>query len=147
VRDERGQTTVMIVGFAFILLVLIAVVTDASAAYLQRSGLDTIADGAALTGADEGLDLGAAYQDGVGDEPQLDPAAARAAIERYLQETGAYARYPSLTVRADVIGNQVTVVVTAPLDLPLDVPGVRSTATIGATGSAVLHPAPSQPVP
>ena len=32
----------------------VAVVTDASAAYLQRQGLDTLADGAALRGADLG---------------------------------------------------------------------------------------------
>jgi len=136
-RDERGQVTVMIVGFAFILMVLVAVVTDASAAYLQHSGLDTIADGAALTGADA-LDRNAVYNGGLGDEPQLDPVAAKAAIEQYLIDTDAYGRYPELHVVPVVSGNQVTVTVTAPLDLPLNVPGADDTATIGATGSAIL---------
>jgi hypothetical protein len=139
--DERGQVTVMIVGFAFILMVLIAVVTDASAAYLQHSGLDTVADGAALTGADA-LDTNAVYHGGIGDAPPLDPVAARAAIEKYLVDTGAYARYPGLRPEVQVNGNQVTVVVHAPLDLPLNVPGVQNTATIGATGSAILSPGP-----
>jgi len=138
-RDERGQVTVMIVGFAFILMVLIAVVTDASAAYLQHSGLDTVADGAALTGADA-LDTNAVYHGGIGDAPPLDPVAATAAIEKYLVDTGAYGRYPGLTYDLDVSSNEVTIVVHAPLDLPLNVPGTENTDTIGATGSAILTP-------
>ena len=51
VRDQRGQMSVMIVGFALVIMLAIAAVTDASAAYLQHSGLDTVADGAALAGA------------------------------------------------------------------------------------------------
>ena len=46
-RDERGTGMLLIVGLAFVLAMMAAVVTDASAAYLQRQGLDTIADGAA----------------------------------------------------------------------------------------------------
>ena len=51
-RDQAGQATVMIVGFAVVLAMLMVTVVDASAAYLQRQGLDTLADGAALRGAD-----------------------------------------------------------------------------------------------
>ena len=46
-RDEQGQVTLLIIGFASILLMAIVVVVDASAAYLQRQGLDNLADGAA----------------------------------------------------------------------------------------------------
>ena len=53
-RDEGGQVTLLIIGFASILLMAIVVVIDASAAYLQRQGLDNLADGAALYGADLG---------------------------------------------------------------------------------------------
>ena len=57
-RDDRGgehgQVTLLIIGFASILLMAIVVVIDASAAYLQRQGLDNLADGAALHGADLG---------------------------------------------------------------------------------------------
>jgi hypothetical protein len=38
-RDERGQVTLLIIGFAGILLMAIVVVIDASAAYLQRMDL------------------------------------------------------------------------------------------------------------
>ena len=55
-RDERGQATVLIVGLATFLAMTIALVVDSTAAYLQRQGLDTLADGAALRGADLGRD-------------------------------------------------------------------------------------------
>ena len=85
--DERGQTTVLIVGLAVVLLMAIAVVVDASAAYLQRQGLDTVADGAALAGADAGSrNLDVLYGEGVGRRPRLDQAetVARAAVADYL---------------------------------------------------------------
>ena len=66
-RDERGQATVMIIGLAVVLLMAAVVVVDASAAYLQRQGLDTVADGAALAGADAGSrNLDVLYGEGVG---------------------------------------------------------------------------------
>ena len=72
-RDERGSTIPLIVGLATVLLMGIALVINASSAYLQRQSLDTLADGAALRGAD----LGAAgvYGEGL-------------TQERLLQESG-----------------------------------------------------------
>jgi uncharacterized membrane protein len=52
--DERGQVSVLIIGFALLIAMLVAVVIDATAAYIQRQGLDSLADGAALRGADLG---------------------------------------------------------------------------------------------
>jgi len=138
VRDERGQVTVMIVGLAFVLLVAIAVVVDASAAYLQRSGLATVADGAALAGT-EALDLQAGYEHGF-EDPVLAESLVREAIRSYLQDTNAGERFPRLEFTVRVQGNEVRVDVRAPLDLPLRVPGSPTTATIGATGSAELAP-------
>lgn len=51
-RDERGSSAMLIIGFAAFLAMTIAMLVDASAAYLQRQGLNTLADGAALHGAD-----------------------------------------------------------------------------------------------
>ena len=47
-QEDSGQTTLLIVGLAVVLMMAIAVVVDATAAYLQRQGLATVADGAAL---------------------------------------------------------------------------------------------------
>src|SRR6185436_20969733 len=97
-RDQAGQATVMIIGFAVVLAMLMALVVDTSAAYLQRQGLDTLADGAALRGADLGATGEDVYQGGVPhDSLALTPAQARAAVGAYLSEAGAYASYPGLS--------------------------------------------------
>jgi hypothetical protein len=131
----------MIIGLATVLAMGVAVVTDASAAYLQRQGLDNLADGAALAGADLGAAGGDAYSDGLGDgRLMVTEAEARAAVHDYLQRAGARLRYPGLTatVDADPATQTVRVRLTAPLHLPLKVPGGQGSALIGATGAAVV---------
>lgn len=140
-RDERGQATLMIIGFAFVLAIAVAMVVDASAAYLQRQQLDTVADGAALRGADLGAAGRPVYTQGVPDDRLgLAAASIRASVHDYLVSTGAYAAYPGLSFTVDVDRDvtSVTVYVRAPLDLPLTVPGSPGVATIGATGTAVV---------
>jgi hypothetical protein len=139
--DERGQATVLIVGLAAVLAMTIALVVDATAAYLQRQGLNTLADGAALRGADLGATGRDVYEGGVPDERlELTAPQVRAAVNDYLRGTGAYGRYPGLSyrVRVDPATQRVEVSLSAPLDLPLTVPGSPEQATIGATGSAVV---------
>ncbi|GAB3201495.1 hypothetical protein GCM10027062_23920 [Nocardioides hungaricus] len=123
------------------LLMAIALVVDASAAYLQRQGLATVADGAALRGADLGASGREVYTGGVPeDRLDLTVDTVRRAVREHLVATGAYAAYPGLTFAVDVdpAADTVTVRVEAPLDLPLTVPGSPGVATIGATGSAVV---------
>ena len=139
-RNDRGTVTLLIIGLAVILLMMAAVVTDASAAYLQRQGLDAIADGAALTGADAGASGDEAYGDGLDGDLHLDADIARAAVLGYLHRTGAYNRYPGLTVQVSVDSTlqRVIVAVHAPIHLPLHVPGSPEHASIGATGAATV---------
>ena len=143
-RDERGQSTVLIVGLAGFLLFAIVVVVDASAAFLQRQGLDTVADGAALSGADAGSrNLETLYGSGVGSQQRLEQAEAlaRAAVEDYLNRTGARSAYPGLRydVAFDPADNSVVVQVRAPLDLPLTIPGSPQRPVVGTVGSAVVQ--------
>ena len=140
-RDEDGQTTVLIVGFALVLAMAVAMVVDVSAAYLQRQGLDTVADGAALRAADLGATGAGVYAGGV-PEGRLDLSVERirGSVREFLADSGAYADNPGLSfeIHVDRATSTVTVHVTAPLDLPLTVPGSPGVATIGATGSAVV---------
>jgi hypothetical protein len=137
-EDERGQTTLLIVGLAVVLLMMAAVVTDASAAYLQRQELDTLADGAALTAADAGASGREAYSEGLSAEIRLDATAAREAALQYLVGVHAFTRYPGLTfeVSLDPTTHHVIVTVRAPLRLPLRVPGSPGHAEIGARSAA-----------
>jgi hypothetical protein len=115
-----------------------AVVTDASAAYLQRQGLDSLADGAALTAADAGASGAEVYGSGLGAHLRLDPARVRAAVSSYLRTVRAGTRYPGITSRIQVepANGRVVVELDAPVRLPLHVPGSPTRAVIGATGAA-----------
>jgi Flp pilus assembly protein TadG len=138
-RDERGQASVLIIGFAVVLAMVVALVVDSSAAYLQRQGLDSLADGAALRGADLGATGEDVYQGGVPEDTlALTPAQARAAVGAYLRDAGAFARYPGLSYSVRVAGDRVEVSLHAPLELPLSIPGSPGRASVGADGSAVV---------
>lgn len=132
---EAGQVSVLIIGFAIVLLLAVGVVVDASAAYLQRQGLDNLADGAALVGADQ-VRGDAAYDGGLdGDRAPLAHAEVHEAVGTYLRRIGAYGEYPGLTYRVRIADRRVIVRVTAPLDLPFEVDGVTDTS-VASTGSA-----------
>lgn len=142
-RDERGQTTIFIVGLAMVLLMAVVMVIDASSAYLTRQGLDNLADGAALAGADAGASGEDVYTEGIDPERlRLFADSARAGVADYLTRSDARGRYPGLsyTVSVDTLRRTVTVVVRVPLDLPLTVPGSPAHPVIGASGSAVVAP-------
>lgn len=135
-RAEQGQAAVLIVGFALVLMAATGVVVDASAAYLQRSSLNTLADGAALAGADEarGEPL---YEGGLGKHVPLDASMVRQAVGSYLLDIGAYADHPGLVFDVHVHDESVVVRIRAPLDLPITVHGLTDT-TVSATGSATV---------
>ncbi len=140
-RSESGQVTILIVGLATVLAMGIAVVTDASAAYLQRQGLDNLADGAALAGADLGASGDDVYAGGLrAGRLVVTEAEARAAVHDYLQRSRAFQRHPGLAVYVDTdpATRTVRVRLTAPLRLPLKVPGGPESTRIGATGAAVV---------
>lgn len=143
-RQESGQVTLLIVGLAVVLTMTIAVVVDVTAAFLQRQALSTLADGAALAGADAGSrNEPKLYMDGVADGPRLElrRQVAVAAVADHLRSTGAHADHPGLswTVTLDESGDSVVVRVRAPLDLPLTFPGAPRTAPVSATASATVQ--------
>jgi hypothetical protein len=134
---ERGQTSLLIVGFVVVVLMLIGAVVDASAAFLRRQSLDAVADGAALAAAD-GVAGRQVYDGGLGRLAQIDPDAARAAIERYLRDSGALQEYPSLDYQLSTDQTSVTVRLVTSLTLPIPAPGITDTASVTSTASAVV---------
>ena len=139
-RDERGSTIPLLIGLAAVLLMGIALVINASSAYLQRQSLDTLADGAALRGAD----LGAAgvYADGGLTQARLlqEEGAVRKVVVAYLESVGADRTYPGLQVsaRVNAADRSVTVLLTAPLDLPLHIPESPREPVVGASSTAAV---------
>lgn len=132
----------MVVGFMALLLLLIGAVVDASAAYLMRQRLDTLADGAALQGADLGAQGSAVYTEGLDDERDL-PVLRRdveRAVAAYLRDVGADRSHPGLRAEVRVEGRRVVVRLSAPLDLPIELPGAPAQSQVGAVGSAAVDP-------
>lgn len=136
-RLETGQTALLIVGFFLVAVLLIGVVVDASAAYLQRQSLSALADGAALAAAD-GVEEEQVYVEGLDAYADIDPAVAEAYVRDYLARSGAARRFPGLAVQVQPAGKSVTVRMTAPLRLPIPPPGFAEQVVIGAAASAVV---------
>ncbi len=140
-RDQAGSVAPLIVGLALVLSLAVVAVVDASAAYLHRQGLATIADGAALAGADGGAEADEVYLEGVPEDRLAQRAdRARAAVADHLAAAGARQRYPGLDVAVRVDGDRVVVEVRAPLDLPLTVPGGPDRPLVAADAAAVITP-------
>jgi hypothetical protein len=136
-RPERGQTTLLVVGFAVVAIMMVAVVVDASAAYLRRSGLDSLADGAALAAAD-GIAASQVYEGRLGEHALIDPALARRYVARYLAATGAARRYPGLRYDVETAPDRVVVHVASPLDLPIAPPGWPDQPVVSGTAASYV---------
>jgi uncharacterized membrane protein len=113
-RGERGQITLLVIGFAVILVSLVAVVVDASQVVLLRRTLASMADGAALSAAQQ-LAEQDLYAGRLIERLPLDPAASRAAAVDYVASSGLDVTVVDVSVSAD----RVTVALSARADLPL----------------------------
>lgn len=136
-RSERGQTSLLIIGFVLVVAMMVVVVVDASAAYLRRQALSSLADGAALAAAD-GIQGEQVYTTGLDERAAVDPQTARLLAEAHLASVGAGRRYPGLTHSVETDGERVVVRLSTPLDLPLPLPGVADRTQVGATAAAVI---------
>ena len=129
--DESGAVTVMTIGFLDVIALLVVVVVNATAAYLQRQELANLSDGAALMAAD-GLDESVFYADR---EVRLGPDEAQDLVAEYVD--GREARVLDVVVTDD----SVTVRLEADVDLPLTPPGWTGRTTVSAEATAQLLPA------
>jgi uncharacterized membrane protein len=134
---ERGQTSLLIIGLAIVALMMVAVVVDASAAYLRRQALDSLADGAALAAAD-GVQGEQVYRGGLEARARIDPAAAEAYVAEYLTTVRAATRYPGLGYTVRATADTVVVRVSAPLDLPFTPPGWERRPTVTGTAASFV---------
>ncbi|TNM37423.1 hypothetical protein FHP29_16465 [Nocardioides albidus] len=138
---QRGSSTPLVLAFTAIVLLLVAVVVDASAAYLARQRLNALADGAALQGADLGAQGADAYAGGLAaGDLAISRAEAESAVHAYLRDAGAATAHPGLRATVRVEGERLVVELTAPVDLPLHLPGAPTDPTVRAIGSAVVDP-------
>ncbi|MFO7691090.1 MAG: pilus assembly protein TadG-related protein [Cryobacterium sp.] len=82
-RDEDGSTLILTVFYAFLALSLILVVAATTSLYRERTALFSLADGAALAGA-EAFNVDAVAPGAAGAAPVLLSADVAAAVAAYL---------------------------------------------------------------
>ena len=136
-HTEAGSVTPLIIGFAVVVAMLVAVVVDASAAYLRRQGLNSAADAAALAATD-GIQGEEVYTHGLGKRAEIDPVAARRYVADYFESSGIRQRFPGLDYSVQTTANTVVVRIVAPTDLPLHVPGVGTNVPVSGTAASVV---------
>jgi len=84
--DESGSTLPLIIFYGFLSLVLVLMVVAATSLYLERKRLFTLADGAALVGA-EAFDLEQVTREDGKVELHLDTADVTSAVSNYIGQT------------------------------------------------------------
>lgn len=88
--NERGQTTVLVLGMALLAFAVAGLAVDGTRAWLYRRTLQNAADAAALAGASE-LDRAVYYASG-GDDVVLDEVASERTAIRWLTSRATDAR-------------------------------------------------------
>ena len=107
-REERGQITVLVLGFTLVCFAVAGLAVDGTRVFLARRTLQNAADGAATAGAAE-IDARVYYGSG-GRDVVVDVAAARRVAARWLSLRGIHegasisadANAVSVLVRDDV---------------------------------------------
>lgn len=131
-RDDEGSTLPLTIFFGFLSLVLVLLVVAATSLYLERKRLFTLADGAALVGA-EAFDLVDVRATAVGFRPTLESADVATAVTAYL--AGHPVDFADLAIdRAETVdGRSATVQLSAtwhpPVLSPLVPEGLRIEVT------------------
>ena len=96
VRDESGSILPLTIFYGFLALLLVLVVVAATSLYLERKRLYTVADGAALVGAEAFALDDVAVADGRA-RPTLRSADVASAVSGYLADNPVH-RFESLAV-------------------------------------------------
>ena len=111
-RDDEGSTLLLTIFYGVLSLVLVLLVVAASSLYLERKRLFTLADGAALVGA-EAFDLTAVSLTPSGPRPILESPDVAAAVTSYIATTPS--DFQSLRIdRAETVdGRSATVTLSA----------------------------------
>ena len=137
-RDERGTVSVLVIGFFLVIVLTVAVVVDASAAYLRRQSLANLADSAALAAAD-GVKAEQVYTRGLGGEQPIDLDVARRYAATYLEQVGAARDHAGLRLHVWARGGAVVVRLEAALDLPLAPPDWEEAPRVSGEAAAYVE--------
>ena len=121
-RRDEGSVLLLVLGFAGLLIVLVAVVADVSAVILAKRSVASAADGAAVSAA-QALDESALHRQGLGQAIPLSLEQARARVAAY--EDQVRGSQPGLALGVRVEGRTAVVTGARTVRLPFRLPGTR----------------------
>lgn len=139
-NDDGGSTLLLTIFYCFLGLSIVAVVASATTLYLERKRLFTVADGAALAGA-EAWQLETVRLDGDRLAIELDSTEVRAAASAYLAEAASNLDDLELVRAASDDGRTATVTLRSVWHAPLHTELVPLAVPIEVTVTArsVFH--------
>jgi Flp pilus assembly protein TadG len=118
-EGEQGSVLILTIGFVVVIMLLVAVVVDASKLFLTRRALASVADGAAVSAAQD-VDPAAVYASPAGEALPLSPTRVAADVRAYVRRAAGESGLTDLQVVAvGVQGPDVTVTLSARSVLPL----------------------------
>lgn len=111
--EDSGSILLLGIGFIGVCLLALAVITDASSAFIQQRSLQAQADSLALAGV-QGIDLTAYYSHGATESTRLNSDSVSSIVQGHFQAVQPVER-PTLRLESSESGVYVTL--TAPLQL------------------------------
>ena len=121
-KAEEGSVLILGIGLLGVCLLALVVVADTGSAFLQRKNLYSVADAAALAGA-QTLDLPIYYEQGASQATHLDGRSAVAKARGFLAKSEVIAAHPGLTVDSITTDGQS---IQVDLSIPITVPFVNA---------------------
>ena len=135
--DDRGTVLVLGVGLIAVALLALLIAVNACSAFLQRSSLLSVADAAALAGA-QAIDVDAYYANGATEGTRLDPAQVQSVVTRQIRRADGASDIA--VERIDTDGRTVRVRLTRPLVLPFWRTGPDDVVRVEATARLDYRP-------
>ena len=135
-RGDRGSVLTFGIGISIFMLLLVTVAINLASMWSTKVTLRTIADGAALAGA-QAVDTSMVYKYGTVSSVRLSPSLARNRITAYVNQPIVNNRVIGLEISSiRVANNKVTLVLACQPDLPFGYLLPTSIAKIEATATA-----------
>lgn len=116
--NDEGSILVLGIGLSLVCVLIATVAINVATVWLARTALDSVADGAALAGA-QAIDRAAIYQEGLRGITRVSPSLARTKVRAYLARPEVQAQVHDLKLRSvSVSGNSVQVAVSCRPAMP-----------------------------
>jgi uncharacterized membrane protein len=140
-QPDEGQITLLIIGFAVIVLLLVTVIANVSKAFVWRRSISSWADAAALA-ASQSIGEGGIYESGLTATLPVSEEDAVAAVDQFIIDNGVADSFPALRREVDVDRTTGAIQVTLTSTMPLVFVNVISSeftdgVTVVGTASSV----------